>query len=127
MRGKERACGGREEDEEGVKKGKLVDKAARERNRKRERAPSSALRDTGDGPISMFKISPLRHCPQQCWLTTVPDPRAFLFLLREKARRRAEAHRESHSQNDSCTLICLYSFALFSFLIWLLSALLLYL
>lgn len=119
-----RACRGKMGGWRGSKKGSWRIRQWERKERKRERAPSSALRDTGYGPISMFKISPLRHCPQQCWLTTVPDPRAFLFLLREKARRLVAAQRESDSQNDSCTLICLYIFALFSFLIWLLSSLL---
>jgi len=47
------------------------------------------------GPISTFKISPLRHCPGQCWLTTVPDPRASLFPLRKEARRLLLAQRDS--------------------------------
>ncbi len=53
--------------------------SAQKERQERERALSPALRDTGDGPISRFKISPLRHCPQQCWLTTVPEPRAYCF------------------------------------------------
>lgn len=87
-----------------------------ERNRKRERAPYPALRDTGDGPISIFKISPLRHCPQQCWLTTVPVPRAFCFY--EARRPSGQWTCIENQSDDSCPLICL--FLIHSFLLYLL-------
>lgn len=77
-RGKENQLGGRRKRGFKREKEKLENIAVRETGKEKE-SLSPVLRDTGDGPISIFKISPLRHCPQQCWLTNVPDPRAFCF------------------------------------------------
>lgn len=61
------------------------------------------MNETLAGPISRFKIIPLPHCPQQCWLISIPDPRAL--FLQGKGRQPAvgSPEMELDHQSEPCT------------------------